>query len=55
MDDLILGQFEDTVSCGCHLIATEMLELGVQCDECRYHDLMMEEARYGATKKTGLQ
>ena len=54
MDSFILEKFEDTISCGCHLIATEMLELGVQCDECRYHDLMMEEARYGETKKRSL-
>ena len=54
MDSFILEQFEDTISCGCHLIATEMLELGVQCDECIYHDLMMEEARYGETKQRSL-
>ena len=46
MDDLILGQFEDTISCGCHIIPTQLIEQGVQCDECSYHDTMMEEARY---------
>tara|TARA_R100000482_G_C5023495_1_gene100865 strand:+ start:213 stop:395 length:183 start_codon:yes stop_codon:yes gene_type:complete len=46
MDDFTLEQFEDTISCGCHLIPTELIEQGVQCDECSYHDTMMEEARY---------
>ena len=50
MDGLTLGQFEDTISCGCHLIPTQMIEQGVQCDECDYHD--REEAKNGQTKKT---
>ena len=54
MDDFILEQFEDTISCGCHIIPTELIEQGVQCDECSYHDTMMEEARYGETKKRSL-
>jgi hypothetical protein len=47
MDGLILGQFEDTISCGCHIIPTQLIEQGVQCDECHYHDKMMEEAKDG--------
>tara|TARA_B100000700_G_scaffold151480_1_gene168194 strand:+ start:779 stop:925 length:147 start_codon:yes stop_codon:yes gene_type:complete len=47
MDSFILEQFEDTISCGCHLIPTQLIEQGVQCEECHYHDKMMEEAKNG--------
>ncbi len=32
---------EETHHCQCHEIPTELLECGVECDECSYHTKMM--------------